>query len=60
MTPHHRHLQLHLFEPARDRAVTSPEIRQRLRPLLITLLDEAVRGAQPVTESVPPTEAGDE
>ena len=48
MNPHH--LQLHLFDPARDQPETSPQIRQRLRPLLIMPLDEAVRGAQPVTE----------
>jgi hypothetical protein len=60
MTSYHRHLQLHLFEPARDRTATSPEIRDRLRPLMITLLDEAARGAQPATEPNPSTEAGDE
>ena len=60
MTPYHRHLQLHLFEPARDRTAPSPEIRDRLRPLMITLLDEAARGAQPATEPGPSTEAGDE
>ncbi len=60
MTPYHRHLQLHLFEPARDRTATSPEIRDRLRPLMITLLDEAARGAEPATEPNPSMEAGDE
>lgn len=60
MTSHHRHRQLHLFEPVRDRAEPSPEIRQRLRPLLITLLEEAVRSDQPATEPVPSTEVGDE
>lgn len=60
MILHHRHLQLHLFEPARARAATSPEIRQRLRPLLIALLNEAARGAQPAAEPVPSTETSDE
>jgi len=58
MKPHH--LQLHLFEPVRDQSATSPKIRQRLRPLLIMLLDEAIQDAQPVAESAPLTEANDE
>jgi len=58
MKPHH--LQLHLFEPVRDQPVTSPKIRQRLQPLLIVLLDEAIRDARPVTKPAPLTEANDE
>ena len=60
MIPHNIPVQLHLFEPASTRATPSPEIRQRLYPLLIMLLNEAVRDAQPATELVPAMEAGNE
>jgi len=52
-------VQLHLFEPASPHAPPSPEIRQRLHPLLILLLTEAVRDAQPGTELGSSVEADD-
>lgn len=60
MAPHNLPVQLHLFEPVSTRATPSPEIRQRLRPLLILLLTEAVRDAQPATELGPAKEADSE
>lgn len=59
MRPHNFPVQLHLFDPASTRATPSPEIRQRLHPLLIMLLNEAVRDARPATELGPAVEADD-
>ncbi len=59
MRPHNFPVQLHLFEPASTRATPSPEIRQRLHPLLIMLLNEAVCDAQPAAELGPSVEADD-
>ncbi len=60
MIPLNLPVQLHLFEPASTHATPSPEIRQRLHPLLIMLLNEAVCDAQPATELSPAVEADDD
>ena len=59
MVPHNLPVQLHLFEPVSTRATPSPEIRQRLHPLLILLLNEAVRDVRPATELGRAAEADD-
>jgi hypothetical protein len=60
MIPLNLPVQLHLFEPSSTQATPSPEILQRLHPLLIQLLTESVCDAQPATELCPAVEADDD
>ena len=44
------HLQMQLFEPAKDAASIPPRTRRRLLPLMIALLSEAADANEPTAK----------